>query len=185
MGVDANLYLKPDIKLDDIVDAIGRILGLEERRFGSDETDWSYDGVIQYRPALTIMGMSDLAIPDGRFTGANLNPRFFFNDSYYEVDEEGAQTDKLIRGVSCLHFSSSPLRIALMRRLAQIFGGVLEEHDSRGTMKVFKRPRKRFWNTRHDGEDYIAYKKYLYDIPPLTDEEIEDARESAAYKDGY
>lgn len=181
MGVDANLYIKADISADNIIDAIGRILGLEPRRFGDKGEYWTYNGVIEYEPSEDIVGYARLSIPEGKYKGAGLWPSIMFN-SYYQEFKDGEFTDRMVRGFTRIHFSSSPLRVAILRRLAETFGGVLQPHDSEGTLITYKRPRKNFWAQRDD-ETYEEYHQYLWNIPPVTDEDIEAAREVAAYND--
>lgn len=183
MGVDANLYLSSDIRVDDVIDAIGRMLELEPRRYGDKNEYWTYHGLnmIEVR-RYSSLNMLDLTIPTPKRTEVYLNPTWFYGATFYNTDSEGRQDGTVTRGMNCLHFSSSPLRVAILIRLAKTFGGIVEANDSKGIKVTYKRPRRKFWAGRNDGDSYHAYLKYLWDISPLTEKEIQSAKKLTAHK---
>lgn len=185
MGVDADLYLAPDVELENVLDVVVRLMRLPCDR---DEYHFYETAGMRVEPQTHYLTSIWTYIPDGRFVGADLILKWH----YHEIYKTGPERETKVWGQSDLRFSSSPLRIAIMRGIAKRFGGVLDPQDTTDDeekREVFKRPGiimadidsgLDLWDNRDD-ETYHDFKRYLWETPALTKADIDSAREVCAY----
>jgi hypothetical protein len=195
MGVNATAWLNTD-NADNVAEVVAILLGAEAKLATHGK------GSYQEYTAAEVSGVNIVSDPrqfgrgdlrsdaklqvnaaklEGDRSGesAYLSPRIWFG---HNVDSRNMPK----QGIAfVVYLSSSPVRIALLTRLAQWFGGTVESNDSRNnTSKTYKRraPANKYGVDPEDGKAWNAYQAAVVAIKPLTRAEVKRFNKVAAYK---
>lgn len=187
MGVNTNIYLPHDVKLDDVADVIGQLLGLKVRWrsvkaiFGGGK--YRYVAGVKLHPCedmpqlcgITFSPPKGKTLVDGE-DGHHVNYHF----------EPGSQYAGKYGRLLMPH--AYPVWIAVAIRLAKFFGGKVVYRDCEGITKAYGTyanryfPKPRATNCPEDGKPWEDFKEAKYSIEPLTQKDLDRANKVAAYK---
>ena len=174
MGVNALIKFSYDTEIDDVADVIGILAGLKPHKMeiGNGKA-WAVrvDGA-KAKGHVDIPQMADIVVTAPK--GTRL------------IDgEQGHYCTWHWRGDNCkgwlLYPTSNAFWIAIGRRLVKFFGGSICYSDCDGKVNYrAKRPRRR--NNPSNGKEWQRFEQAMFDVKPLTKDEINQARQFAAYK---
>ena len=167
MGIDADISLPPNVRLHDVAVVLAALYGHEVRR--SKRGSAQCIGV-----ALT----SSSHVPQCAWIKIPPVPRFgrpAMQVLYHFELEKGR------RG---LGFRSWPLAIAMLKRLADFFGGNVDYNDCDSNAHDYERPdRDDVANCPDDGEPWEDLQDRMAAVKAVTREEIAECRRFAAYNE--
>ena len=167
MGVDAEVLLPAHVRVQDVAEVVGKLLGHEST----------------LRPAggVDVKQVEVVSIPE--------IPSCAWLRGYDNTGDERCTTFSVL-----YHFESEDGRriimrrsraeyIALLRRLADFFGGTVDyqDCDAEGADYCVERPLEESAPT--DGEAWFAFQKRIHELTPLGEEEIAACVGFAAYQD--
>lgn len=164
MGVDTHVYL-PQAGVETIATALAFVLGQKKPETVEDTNPYRHP-VIEFK-------MHD-NIPE------LISFQFMLRDEqrYCNYHLYGGRDH---RGMCLLSARARPLWIAAFKRLHDVFGGVFEDNDCDD--KEERKPVVN-WYDAEDGEEYHELKQNLFNIQPITYEDLIEAKNVAAYPDG-
>lgn len=164
MGVDCRINLPADVRLSDVAEAIGILLGCKPERHDFDRGGWCcrVPGAETTPASVDTCAEIKIKPPKGE-------PRWFLY--HFEVEYDG----RLIMP------RATDVNIALGRRLVQFFGGRLDYNDCDSTdwNEAYDRPRPR--NNPSDGAEWDSFQAEMMELKPLTPTEIKKAKGVASY----
>jgi len=192
MGVDCKVFFPPDVEIEDIGIAIGRLLGLKlVPRSMIGRTRLHEIAEIKIVPTYHKMarGMTTHSFGYG-LIAIRLDESHYAKEAYL-CPFWSLQSRDYIYNKPAVYFSwsSSPLRIAIAFKLARFFGGTVVWNDCldmKENHEVFNREciTDEWGMISDDGDSWHEYHEQLYAIPPLTTADIEKYRHLAAYDEG-
>jgi hypothetical protein len=168
MSVDLKAVFPPSARFRDICDVTAFLLGNEKQFSDIPSTHAAYD-LVKVITSEHCAELIQLVVP----SPLNHYDRFFY--FHWELESSEGYS----KGFS---MKSRADNIALCRRLVQFFGGELDENDSDGSMIDLRCPPNPL-NGVTRGEPWAELQAMKARVEPLTREEIEAAREHAAYDD--
>lgn len=168
MGVDTLIFLPNDVRVRDVGDVIGILLGLPASQ---QQEKWGRYTEVEGVKVEGIKEMPECChiILKGKMIDGEENERFLF---HMECSDSNR---KLIMP------RSYPLVIALGLKLCEFFGGEVHYQDCEDEKpnKMFKKSRK--YNNPDDGKDWQSFEDEKFKIKPLTKKDINNARKFACY----
>jgi hypothetical protein len=177
MGVDTNVRFTPGTTAEDVADVCSILLGHEPTLDSIGDRDQFYALRTKAQVENTIIpGMLQITVP-GTETADGLWATYHINggDAPWH---RSTRTMHLI-GWPMLKLRARPERIALAKRLVDVFGGSVDYNDCDDSYEDYcadGHPLKFPWN-----EDYEAWQGVMFMQAPLTDDEVRDCVEHAAY----
>ena len=173
MGVDCHIYLPPNVCVDNVARVLGVLAGLPTRvkTFGDRPGDWTADipGVRVQSTAVPTMMRIVLWGPLVDGTDGH--------SVYYHLETCGTE------GLRMLHPRSTAFWIAAGIRLVEFFGGHVDFNDCDDAERDFERPHKTWReNSPQDGAEWTDFQNRVMALTPLTEGELRDADQHAAYK---
>ena len=180
MGINTNIYLPHDVRVRDVAEVIGILAGLEVTKsplHNGCEEPWG----IRVSGA-TIKGNENVPqICDIVLKGELIDgEKEHF--AYYHFEVSGFQPPNEKRKYSrMVSQRMSPFWIAVGIKLAMFFGGAVDFNDSDDNDfdMVFGKPRK--WNDEEDGEPWQNFQREMFELKPVTKEDLEEAKKFASY----
>jgi len=163
MGVDCMVLLPADTRANDVAKAIAILLGAEKtkQKLGNCGS-WACWTDSRVEANSAVPTCADLVVPGDKFL--------------YHFEAE--------RGQRLLMRRSWAKDIALFCRLAEFFGGAVDFNDCDDQYdRFYQRPLARPINDPEDGPLWTQLQEDLFNLEPLTDEEITQCAEYAAYKE--
>jgi len=168
MGVNTLIFLSGDVRVQDVADVMGVLLGLP----ASQETfHWGTPTDVK---GVKVQGIKEIPecchiILEGKMISGEENERFLFHM------ECSNPKHKLISP------RSSPLAIALGLRMCEFFGGEIHYQDCEDDKpnRVFKKPRKN--NRPEDGRVWQWFEYEKFRLKPLAKKDIINAKRFACY----
>jgi hypothetical protein len=175
MGVNTEIKLPHDVRIDDVADVIGILAGNAARWEtirGCGETFKALrvDGV-KVRGNRNIPEMAEIIVkpPKGKrfIDGHKVHSVNFF----FEVSDGGRH----------LNPPSTPFWIAVGIRLARFFGGrvVFNDCKSSAANRRFSKPRSR--NNAEDNKGWHAFQKEMANVRPLTKDDLKRTSKYSAW----
>jgi hypothetical protein len=181
MGVDAKIYLPGNVRLSTVVEVVARLLDapavykkLEPEKPKS--TSWHAsipEGVVEYRN--TVQGLVGVTI--GQINPALRGSEHFPFSYHYEFGGYkgmGACRGMILRSWDC--------NIAILRGLADFFGGIVDHQDCDDEERdyvVADKPDN--MNCPEDGRAWQFLQERIMAVEPLTQEQIDACDQYAAY----
>lgn len=169
MGVDTLIFLPNDVRVSDVGDVIGTLLGLPT--FQCYEKWGRYTEV----EGVKVEGIKTMPecchiILEGKMIGGEENWRFLFHM------ECSSPKYKLIMP------RSYPLAIALGLKLCRFFGGKIHFQDCKDDKpnRKFRKPRQN--NRPEDGRVWQRFEDEKFNIKPLAKNDITDVEKFACYR---
>ena len=168
MGVDTLIFLPHDVRVSDVGDVIGILLGLPAHQ---ETFKWGRPTDVE---GVKVEGIKDMPecchiILKGKMINGDENQRFLFHM------ECSNPNFKLIMP------RSYPMAIALGLKLCEFFGGKIHfrDCDDEEPSKVFKKPRRN--NGPNDGKDWQLFEDGKLKLKPLNKRDINNAKKFASY----
>ena len=176
MGIDTEIRISKDARIDDVAEVIGILSGLTPEWVTSSGASWvkvegvKVEGIVNIPSCAEIYIMAlkeETALVDGT---ASHFVMFHFQPS------ECALTHNLMIPPSTAYW------IAVGLKLCKFFGGSVRYNDcdSLRAERYFKRPRKD--NAPSDGKPWKDFQKEMFNLKPLTQKDLDRAGKVAAYK---
>ena len=168
MGCDTYITLPPETRVGDVAKVMAALAGFEKTKDPLQETfvtkveGWK----IEQTPGL--YETVSLHLKGDMLDGDNAHMCFY----HMEGDRYGN------RIVSA---SSTPFWIAVGHGLLKFFGGGIDYNDCEGTGPDLEMDRPRECNAAEDGQEWTDFQQDIFDIQPVTKQDILDAAEHAAY----
>ena len=170
MGVDCNINLPGNVRVNDVADLIGIAAGLPARKHDLDyKGAWTVrvDGVKVENAC--VVGLVDINLSGKMIDGQKDHTVF------YHFEDDGSSG-------RCLLPRSTAFWIAVGRKLIDFFGGALVYQDCDGNEDYVKPANPDNINCPQDGEDWQNFQQRMLDVQPITKEELLECDEFAAYK---
>lgn len=172
MGVDARIYLPANVRVDDVADVIGALLGRKPERqdFGGNSSGWStkVPGVSVETtsiPEMAAINVNDCPVLNGRMAHI-----------CYHFEGRGGRRAILLR--------SYAQWIAMFKRLADFFGGTVDFSDCDDSEADYVVAHKSdAENHAEDNVEWYDLQARKLEVQSLTPEEIAACVEFAAYKE--
>lgn len=176
MGVDTKIMLPGDVRIQDVADVIGILAGLPKVKqpLQGDGGAWAVrvNGV-------RVEGIPNLASCANIYINAQNGTHFVDGEMthmvmfHYEPGEGSGERLLMPR--------STAFWIAMGEKLVEFFGGEQDfnDCDSKDVDLSCKKPRKS--NCPSDGEPWQDFEKAMWDLEPLTEEEVFRASDYASY----
>lgn len=183
MGVDAKIYLPGNTRLSTVVEVIAKCLDapLVKKKLRDDKPGDNYwhvsvgDDVVEYHNV--VQGLAGVTIK-------RIDPSLHGYDCFgfsYHYEFGGYKNMGACRGII---LRSRSYNIALLMRLADFFGGVVDFQDCDDEERdyvVKDKPDSK--NCPEDGEPWQNLQERIWAVKPLTQEEIDKCEKFAAYKE--
>ena len=178
MGTDCNVYLPPATRVRDVADAMALMLGGHvESKPSSNGSKEPYRFVVGARIEVctSVPSMVTLAfdLPAAAYdSGWGLNPCYHFeaSDSYP------------VKHCRLLDMKCYAPKIAIAKRLVELFGGAADYNDcDRTAVNIRREPPT--WNdgSRYSDKKYLAGRAAIHAVKPLTEAEIKAVEKWDAY----
>jgi hypothetical protein len=168
MGVDLNLILPSNVRVRDVGNVIGRLLGCEAVRRPLGNDNWS----------VQVLGVV-IGINSAVYECANINVitrRGYGWNFLYHFEWSRPP------GARGIIMRSTPKNIALAIGVALFFGGkvIYQDHDEKHISFPSKTDAE---NHANDGAEWTALQERIESVQPITDADIDAAERHAAYPD--
>lgn len=171
MGCNCDLHLPQNVRVSDVAEACGILLGIKQERVKLSGGSWSVKvtgisyKVIDHIPAMVNILLSGCEIGDE------------LRSFYYHYETSGEYFLMLAR--------STALNIAMFKRLADFFGGVVDANDCDEEERDYQvKFKSRKVNSPEDGKEWEEFQERMLKLKPLTKAEIKRCEKLAAYKEG-
>lgn len=182
MGCDTKLKLPPAVELQDVARAIALLLGKPRTWTDCSILNSCKDGLTEPTAEgwVEISGIS-YKTSDSQPTCVTIDIKDIpseYGDGwwfFYHFELEGGNHGML--------GGSRAERIALHRRLVDIFGGSVVHQDSNGRVN-YRRPSPKWLGKSNDNRQFHAKHLALWNVTPITAKEIARCEKFAAYKKG-
>lgn len=170
MSVSTWVYLPPGVNVEDVARAIGILLG-KEKTLDALSNGMNYlAGVKGVRlhdskagPQCCIIDIGDI-------------PKEYGNGWWFHYHFELANGQRGLGG------GSRAARIALHRRLVELFGGSVDYNDCDETKRNYSK-KVPWWVGKEHDRAFEARQKALLSLTPITQDEINKCQKYSAYKD--
>lgn len=178
MGVDTTLHLPPQVEVRHVAEAIAILFGAKKRWYRYEDKiyhdtpqdkGWVEVEGVKVEPCSSSVEMVLINMPDQLFSQSP-----FLGDGwllYYHFETES--------GERYMSGGSRSQRIALHRRLAQLFGGRVVYKDYSDKVN-YRRP-KPAWLGKHHDRQFHEMQLALWNLKPLTAAECQACVKWAAY----
>lgn len=173
MGVDTSILLPNNVRVRDVADVIGILVGkkAEKQYFNTSGSGWAthVEGV-KVKPS-SIPECADINI-EGPFSDDVIPYRNGQVGLYVLYHFEPEYDGRL------LYPRMSNFWVAVGKRLVQFFGGQVDYNDCDAVEINFRRrPKSRKMNAPSDGSSWYDFQERLLKLKPLTRDELERAFE--------
>ena len=173
MGVNSEVYLPSDVRVEDVADVLGILAGLKPQKkhfksYGGDGFYVEVEGV-EVKICENVPSMVEIILSGDLVDGEQGHCV-----SYHFECKRG--------GERMLYPKSTPFWIAVSKKLCKFFGGCIDYHDcdAGGINARWKKPRKK--NNPDDGKPWNDLEKAKLALKPVSMKEIRDANKLAGYK---
>lgn len=166
MSVDCRIYLPGNVRVRDVAKVIGRLMGCEAKKepLGSSyhPDAWSVNVSGVSVKAGCVEGMADIFIKSKQAKAGESQLSWFY---HFEADT--------FPGMRVMLPGSRPLSKAIGKRLVEFFGGKVDYSDCDEKDIDYQRPAKKdSENCPNDGKPWQRLQQRIFDVKPLTEEEI-------------
>jgi hypothetical protein len=173
MGVDARIRLPANVRLGEVAECIGVLLGLKPRK---EPLQHCRDGAWAVRvDGVTVTG--NVTMPtcaDINIVGATIGEN---SKRWFLYHFEGSPN-----GERLIIPRSTALNIAMGRRLVEFFGGEMDYSNCDNIDCDYRiEPKGEDENHPEDGEPWQNLQERILNLPPLTEAEVAEWQEVAAY----
>jgi hypothetical protein len=173
MGVDCKIHIPADVKLRDLEVAMGVAAGFcKEKKACGNSFYVKIEGVkvkgSEMFPMCPTIVLEQQTLD--KITGHHV--------MYHLEDSETHGKFKLLMP------RSTPFWIAMGVKLVTIFGGYIDYNDCDEIKSDFKRKKPRKFNDPGDGVEWEELQQALWDIKPITQEDLVAVRGYASYDTG-
>ena len=167
MGVDTVVLLPAHVRVQDVTDVIGKLLGHSSKLRDSGSVDVAQVNVEN------IEGLPDCVYLRGYHgKGDQRRPTFTFTYPFESDD-----------GRRIIMRRSRAENIALFRRLVDFFGGSVDYQDCDAEDADYSVECPIDESAPTDGDAWYAFQKRIHVMTPLSEEEVAACEEFAAYHD--
>jgi hypothetical protein len=169
MGVDATIRLPEDVRVTDVADVMGILAGLP---FTQEPLTGGGSYVKVKGVKVETSGCPEMVII--QLTGNLVDGEPIHTAFYHFESDDGKGRQVGVR--------STPFWIALGRQLAAFFGGSMDYNDCDEVDVNYVADKPRADNRHTSNGAWVAFQEDLAKIQPLTEYDLNRAREFAAYK---
>lgn len=175
MGVDTWVKLPPQTRIGDVANAMGILLGKKKHWFHSTgngngqrvkemtDSGWVEVEGVKVGKEMPVEGCVNITI-DG------------WGQTLYHFENSDDQDGSRLMGGGCYG-----QRIALYRALVDVFGGEIDYNDC-DCVDVDYKKKSPYWSTgKYSDEKYQARQKALWNLKPLSKEDIDYCRQFSSY----
>lgn len=179
MSVDCRIFLPPAVRVNDVADVIGALVGLkpEKRKFSQSDGYSVHVGgvnVVATSGSVPTMLNISLTAPDGEKLVDGEQSHFV----YYHFES----LDPAGKPCRLLMPKSTAFRIAVGRGLIRFFGGSLDYSDcDEAEVNESRKAKSVSFAHAEDGDDWYALQDAKLAVPAITREEIAACAKHAAY----
>jgi len=168
MGVDCQICLPDNVRVNDVAGIIGIATGLKPEWSGRD------DSKLVRVPGVEVRSTFSPAMVEIRLTGDLIDgDKSHFVYYHFEADNGG-------RG---LNPPSTAFWIAVAHRLVKFFGGKIDYQDCDSVEMDYEHPAfAKQHNSPSKDDEWSTFQKRLFEVEPITKDELVHYNQFAAYK---
>lgn len=167
MGVDCKIYLPDNVRIRDVAHVIAISAGLKPRWGGSGKAKW-VEVPVEVRNT-SYPSMAEIAIYGDLVDGEKRHFVYY----HFECSKDGRQ----------LMPRSTAFWIAIAHKLVDFFGGTIDYNDCDDVdIDYSKDANSRLVNAPEGNKEWDAFQERLFNVKPITKEELEHYDIFAAYK---
>lgn len=166
MGVSCNLYLRDDVRIDDVSTVMGILAGLpvEEVELRG-ASGGSYASVFCARPKPSNSPEMVIIELEGNLIDGQAGHFCFF---HYEHEKQARYR--------LLSMASTPFWCAIAKELVEFFGGYVDYKDTDNVKVDFKAAGKFKKNNPVEDAEWQAFQNAILKIKPLTKKDLNEAK---------
>lgn len=172
MGVNVEVYLPSDVRVQDVADVMGILAGINPEKKTLREFDdhaWYVEvNGAEAKGNVNIPSMAEIILQ-----GDLVDGEAYHTTSYhFECRKAGKRL---------VYPKSTPFWVAISKKLCKFFGGSVKYNDcdSGGVNASWPKPRKK--NNPEDGKAWIDFEKAKFALKPVTVREIRASVKQSAY----
>lgn len=185
MGVNVNIGLPNNARLRDVANAIGVLAGIKplESRIDTCPKGFFIDVPgVSLRPCglgLESCSYIDIRVPNGKkmVDGETEHTWLMFHFEMEMPSLVNSDIRDYARGMLPI---ATPFWIAIGRRLVQFFGGWFIPNDCNDEVEIYAAPH--YLNGAVSGDVWDQQQRRIFELQPITAEELRDAVKVATYK---
>ena len=164
MGVNSEIYLPRDVRVDDVAEVVGILAGLksEMRNLSHSSGMYCYVENASAEPS-SVAGMSRIVINAKKGETLIDGEKSHFCNYFHECGDDNSIE---------LYPSCTPFWIAIGIRLARFYGGRIVFNDCKGGGANRNFPRKRKTNSPQDGKPWQEFQNEISSIKPITKSDL-------------